>query len=148
MHIEDILHSLSVQLGIDIALDDKGACRLVFDGNVAVDIEADERDDTVYLHTAFPLPGGDREPLYAELLRANLFGHEAGGAAFALDEARGDLVLNRVLHVGGMDAMLFAGILESFVEAAEAWSVRLAGKDGGAEAASAHHHHGNGFIRA
>lgn len=148
MHIDEILHSLSVRLGTDIALDDKGACRLVFDENVAVDIEADERDDTVYLHTSFPLPGGNREALYADLLRANLFGHEAGGGAFALDEARGDLVLNRVLHVGGMDAMLFAGILEGFVEAAEKWSVRLAGEGVAEEAGAAHHHHGNGFIRA
>lgn len=147
MHIDDLLRILSARTGADMALNEHGACRLVFDENVVVDMEADEVDDTVYLYTSFPLPAGEREPLYADLLKANLFGFEAGGAAFALDEMRGEVVLNRVLHVGGMDAELFAGILERFVEAAEDWKTRLEAA-GGAGSRPEPVRRGPGDIRA
>ena len=126
MHIDTLLQSISSRLGTEFGLNEQGACRLVFDDKVTVDIEADEMDDTVYLFTSFILPSGNREALYASLLSANLFGLETGGAAFALDETRGELLLNRVLHVGGMDADLFAGLVERFVDAAEIWRERLA----------------------
>ena len=146
MHIDELLSSLSARLGTELVLNEHGACRLVFDENVRVNLEADEMDDTVYLHTSFPLPPGGGEALYKALLGANLFGYEAGGAAFALDEAHGEVVLNRVLHVGGMDAVLFAGILERFVEAAEDWQKRLEefGGHGGDDGAR----HYAGAIRA
>ncbi|WP_461211041.1 type III secretion system chaperone [Desulfocurvus sp. DL9XJH121] len=153
MHIDAILDTLSARSGADLSLNGEGACRLVFDENVAVTIEADEMDDTVYLYTSFPLPPGDREALYARMLRANLFGFEAGGGAFALDEGRGEVVLNRVLHVGGMDAELFAGIVERFVEAAENWQRRqdeVRGEVRGEAAGGARERveAGPGFIRA
>lgn len=128
MHIHDVLAELGHRMGLNVALDEQGVCRLVFDERFAVDIEASPDNDTVHLYSVLcPVPPENKEPFYERLLAANLFGGDTGGAWFALDGVHGEVVLNRTVKMTNTDYQDFADLLEAFVAHLESWSDKLAG---------------------
>ena len=130
MHIHDVLAELGHRMGLNVALDEQGVCRLVFDERFAVDIEASPDNDTVHLYSVLcPVPPENKGPFYERLLAANLFGGDTGGAWFALDGVHGEVVLNRTLKMTDTDYQDFADLLEAFVDHLESWSDKLAGSE-------------------
>ena len=71
MNIHDVLAELGHRMGLNVALDEQGVCRLVFDERFAVDIEASPDNDTVHLYSVLcPVPPENKEPFYERLLGA------------------------------------------------------------------------------
>lgn len=128
MDIEDALNQLGRQIGIALRLDAARACRLVFDGRTALDIEAPaDRPGTVFLHSAVGVlpPAGRREAVYETLLAGNLFGRDTGRAALAIDRDLGEILLVRQLDMAETSHAAFADAVEDHVARAKAWTERL-----------------------
>ena len=93
-------------------------------------------DDGVSLHVyavVGEVPPGNREAFYAELLSANLFGAGTGGATFAFDRGRNEIVLSRCFRAEAIDFHVFVNEVESFVNYLELWAERLQAGEVGSE---------------
>ena len=139
MNIKDVLVELGKQMGLDgLKLDENRVCRLVFDKQYAVDIEASEDEKIVHIYSKVTTaPPEHRDEFYALLLEANLFGKGTGGAMFALDQSQNDVYLCRALSMDSTDYQEFVNVLESFVNHVEAWSKKIESGDLSREGASA-----------
>ncbi len=128
MDIEDALDQLGRQIGITLRLDAARACRLVFDGRTALDIEAPaDRPGTVFLHSAVGVlpPAGRREAVYETLLAGNLFGRDTGRATLGLDRDLGEILLVRQLDMAETTYAAFVDAVEEHVARTKAWTERL-----------------------
>ena len=159
MNIRDVLKELGSQMGLDnLKLDENRVCRLVFDKEYAVDIEASEDEKIVHIYArGVSVPPEKREEFYALLLEANLFGKGTGGAMFALDQTQNDVYLCRALAMDSTDYQDFVNVLESFVNHLEAWAKKIDSgaltREGGASKTSSEVEMlppgpGEGFIKA
>jgi hypothetical protein len=128
MDIADAIRQLGQDMGLPLRLDERRACRLVFDGRIEVDIEAPEgRGDAVFLSSAVGIvPPGGREAVFQTLLEGNLFGRGTGGGVLALDTAYNEIVLQHALAMDKVQYQEFVKTLEQFVLHASTWIERLA----------------------
>jgi hypothetical protein len=140
MTIDDILSQLGSRMGLpDLRLDEGRACQLIFDGRVAVDIEAPpDEGGLVFLHSTVGIvrPEG-HEALFQQLLEANLFGRGTGGAVLSVDGQRCEILLHRSLQIRQIDFSDFADALEQFIQYASHWMERLAQSHGAAPPSAA-----------
>lgn len=127
MHIKDALDQLGKQIGVpDLALDENGVCRMIFDRNLVVDLEQSDDASVLHIHSTLTgIPAEGRETLYGSLLAANLFGAETGGAVFALDIPAGEVVLFKSFRMDETEYQDFVNGLENFVQQIENWKERL-----------------------
>lgn len=128
MKIDDAIGQLGRQMGFELALDDNRACRLLFDGTLAVDIEAPRAlPDTLVMSckVAGGLPADGREAVLRMLLEANLFGRGTGGGVLAIDDERDEIVLHRTLAMNRADVVDLVDALEQLLQYAEAWIGKL-----------------------
>ena len=97
MHLADALAELGALLGLGrLAFNEFGLCRVQFDGELTVDFESADEGATLYLSGSLgALP--DSAEICQTLLHANFLGEGTGGAAFAWDRDRGELLLHRSL---------------------------------------------------
>lgn len=110
-----------------LRFDEHGCARLVFDGQLAIDFERDADAGLLQVYSVLgPLPAQGREALLLQLLQANLFGADTGGAALAVDADTGEVVLCRSAAAEGLAAPAFVQLVEQFVAVAEDWRERLA----------------------
>jgi Tir chaperone protein (CesT) family len=116
-----LIRALGHAVGIDaLALDDGGTCTLRFDETVLT-FELDEGEDRLVLHAAVgPLPAEGQAELLARLLEGNLFWKDTHGATLALDRREDRVLLLRAVPLDSPSAG-FPGLVERFVDAAEAW---------------------------
>jgi hypothetical protein len=128
MQIEEAIVQLGQKMGVVLQLDANRACRLVFDGTLAVDFEAPQSlPDQLVMSCVVGsdiFPQG-RLAVLQSLLEANLFGRGAGGAMLALDEERGDVLLQRTLNLSRASLQDLLNALEQLLKHAEAWVERL-----------------------
>ena len=128
MQIDDAIMQLGQKMGLDLRLDANRACRLVFDGALAVDFEAPHAlpDQSVMscMVASDMFPRG-RLAVLQSLLEANLFGPSTGGGVLALDEERGEVLLQRVLDVSHASLQDLVTALEQLLTQAEVWVERL-----------------------
>lgn len=133
MNIPDAIAEFGHHIGLPaLALDDAGLCRVVFDGTLAVDLEAtpDGRAlQVMALATPRDLPSCSTEMLEA-MLGANLLGVSTGGAHFSLSRADGHVFFERRLDMASLDFNGFAMEMESFVNHLEGWQMKLAAMPG------------------
>lgn len=111
-----------------LALDERtNSCVLVFDEQLVINIEYDERTQRLvlssYLHE---LPTTGAEPLLRELLAANLYWHRTGGATLCLEEGTGGIILAYAHSVSDLDAAGFETVMQNFAHQAGRWTRRLA----------------------
>ncbi len=128
MKVEAAIAELGQKMGVTLQLDDNRACRLVFDGQLSVDIEAPTAlpDHLIMSCGVSPdLFPQAREAVLRSLLHANLFGQDTGGGVLALDEARGEVVLQRTLAMAQCDLEDLLGALELMLQTAQGWVDRL-----------------------
>ncbi len=128
MSLEELLESTSNRLGLNpLSLNAAGVCRLVIDGGFGVTIEKSLIDQAAHFYTELMrLPDQDREPLFAQLLEAQLFGREVGdGIRFGLDLQTGEILLQRKLTLEGLSQDDFYAALTEFVNWAEHWQRKL-----------------------
>jgi Tir chaperone protein (CesT) family len=116
-----LIRALGHSVGIDdLSLDDGGTCTLRFD-ETALALMLDEDEDRLVLHAGLgPLPAEGRAELLARLLEGNLFWKDTHGATIALDRRNARVLLLRAVPLDSPPAS-FPGIVERFVDGAEAW---------------------------
>ena len=116
-----LIRALGHAVGIDaLSLDDGGACALRFDETVLA-LELDEGEARLVLHAGLgPLPAEGQAELLARLLEGNLFWKDTHGATLALDRRQDRVLLLRAVPLDSPPAG-FPGLVERFVDAAEAW---------------------------
>src|SRR5687768_3051537 len=124
MNIPDALAELGAQIGLsDLALDENGLARVVFDGTLTVDFESMDEGRVLHLSSVVAaLDGSDREEaLFERLLQANLLGIATGGAHFSISEGDGEVLLERKLPVEVLACSSFVNAVETFVNHLEGW---------------------------
>ena len=138
MDIDNLLSMFGRQLGVgELALDENGVCRLVFDEKFNMDIEPADDGTTFHVYAVVgQIPPDNREAVYAELLSANMFGSGTGGSTFAIDKERNEIVLSRCFRSDVTDLQVFVNEVELFVNYLELWAERVqAGEVGGGDRA-------------
>lgn len=128
MQIDAAIAQLGQKMGVNLQLDDNRACRLVFGERLGVDFEAPTALPDHLIMTC--VVGADvfphsRETVLESLLQANLFGRETGGGVLALDDERGEVVLQRSLAMNQSNVQDLLIALELLLQSAEIWVDRL-----------------------
>ncbi|HIU18037.1 MAG TPA: type III secretion system chaperone [Candidatus Avidesulfovibrio excrementigallinarum] len=122
----EAMEALSRQTGTALAFDEKGLCRLRFDGRFVVDLEVTDDETAMYLYCRLGLlPAGERgQQLLERMMRAHCLGRESGNTVFGLD---GDAVMAfvRVELAGAGENTLYTA-LEDFLDVLAAWAGELA----------------------
>jgi len=128
MNIPDALNELGSLLNLpELALNDEGVCRLVFDEDLTLDFESMADGRMLHLSTAITTldTENQNESFFQTLLHANLLGLATGGAHFSVNEASDEVLLERTLKMDQHDATGFCSAVESFVNHLEGWKERL-----------------------
>lgn len=129
MQPEQFLRQFGTHLGLPaLALNDRQVCRVVLDGRHAVDLEYSAPDDALHIYCAVgSIPRDATGPTHwAELLlAANMFGHQTGRSALALDSQRGQIFLCRTFGLRDMVFQAFIEEFDRFAGAALHWAKRL-----------------------
>lgn len=129
MTFDELIHALSTRLNLsDLSANHEGMVRLVFEGDIYVDIEPEADHDELHIYSSLGPQTDDVNTLNA-LLAANLFGKATGGAVIALDDFLREILLSRTFTLSTLDFEAFLTALENFVNYAELWRNRLASGD-------------------
>jgi len=123
--MENMLSEFGASIGIpDLKPDEEHRCNLMFD-EVAVSFELGVDDESIYIYTLLgPVPEGDVESVYADLLHANFVFDGTGGATFCVDPGTKGIVLLRAERLESLRLARFEVLLEDFVNVAERWMKR------------------------
>lgn len=99
-----------------------GCARLVFERNVAVDLEIDRGANAIQVYGVLgPVPAGDREALYRRLLESNLFCTKTRGATLSVDPVQEEVILSLRVNLLTTTPTQFAEVLEQFAANVEEW---------------------------
>lgn len=120
MTLNEILVEMRSLTGItDLSLDpDTRACRLVFGEEVEVEFEEVGSEDAgmFFIHAVVgSLPRSAPAAVFADLLKAGLFGLETGSSSFGYDDVREELVLFQRFDPRHTNMDIFTRELESFL---------------------------------
>lgn len=128
--IQNLLNGLGAYLGLgEITLDDEGRCSMAFD-SVVVNFESEDDGHTLLLYSDVgdpPRPGDANAAFYEELLKANFFNLGTGGGTLGMDRDAGFIALAHRLPAAAITVPQLEGILERFVNLAEAWTRKIQG---------------------
>jgi hypothetical protein len=127
-------------LGLDgFGLDADGHGRLLFDQELAVDLDYDRQRHLLQLTGRLGRPSDAAMPdLCPVLLRANGFAHETG-IALGLEGEDGEIVQLAAVPLAGLDLPGFEARLESFARMALDWRRAIAAAAPAAAAPATHH---------
>ncbi len=123
--------------------DEDNSCVLLFDGELALNIEYDEpAERLVFSIYVDRLPDVNPGPLVRELLAANLYWLGGGGATLCLEGTTDTILLIHANRVAELDDARFERTVENMLDIAERWRKRVAAhragtKQGAGAAASA-----------
>ena len=127
--LDDILKEFGEKLGLDLAFDEDGACRLELAKLVAVDIRANEDDGTLTLSAMVreDLPDPITYSTVLELLALALDPATNGGNSPVVgrDDASGFVVMYEVATPSMLNRKPFIAIFEEFMETYRAVSALL-----------------------
>lgn len=125
MNPSDLVQEIGRRLNLTGLTFTDGVCRLVFDSDLAIDLEDDGAGQLV-LHTALgQVPHDNREAFLRRLLAAHLFGFETGGAVFGVHPQTDEIFLFRVLATHDLTVDRAYEVLETFAHHAETWRQKL-----------------------
>jgi Tir chaperone protein (CesT) family len=128
MELPILLQYLAHSLGQEeLVIPEGEALTLVFD-DIRVHIEPDPETGHCYLYSVLSrLPGSDSEQLtiFREVLSANNFGRGTGFAAFSVDAAQNELLLEQSFAPQQTEPEALHALLSDFVTVVEAWRKRL-----------------------
>ena len=117
----EAMEALSQQTGITLAFNDRGLCRLRFDGRFVVDMEVTDDETAIYLYSRLGmLPAGDYgKEVLERMMRAHCLGRESGKVCFGLDD-NAVMAFARVELAGAEERTLYTE-LEAFLDVLAAW---------------------------
>lgn len=106
--------------------DPHGCARLMCNAHLGINFERNTDAGLIHIYSVLgPLPAEGREVLYQQLLEANLFCAETGGATLAIDSLTSEIILCRSVAADGMGAADFVQLVNQFTDTAEDWNARL-----------------------
>ncbi len=128
MNTDEVIQAIATALEApDLKLDDQGCARLRVDDTIDVNFEASRSSHLLHVYcTLGPVPTDDRERTFEQLLTANLFGADTGGATLAIDAGFNEIVLCTDIGNHGWTAELILSRLQRFIDAALGWRERFA----------------------
>lgn len=128
MNTDDVIQAIATAMGVpELRLDEHGCARLRVDDSVDINFEASDGSHLLHVYcTLGPVPTSDRERTFEQLLTANLFGADTGGATLAIDAEFNEIVLCSDIGNHGWTNELIMSRLERFIEAALGWRAHFA----------------------
>ena len=129
-----ILNKLGESNGLEMALDENGACTLELSGGRILLIQ--ERaglDELDFVATLGPVPEEKRAAVFTELLAANFYWNETFGATISWNSDLDEAVIMYPLNLADATAESVETIFSRFLELQSAWADRLAGLVAGAQ---------------
>ena len=125
--IESILKEIGAKNGLEIALDENGACTLeLADGRVMLLQERANLNELDFVATLGPVPEEARADVFTELLAANFYWQETFGATISWNSDLEEVVLIYPLQLAGATSESVKTIFNRFVELQAAWAERFA----------------------
>ena len=125
--IENALKEIGAKNGLEIALDENGACALeLADGRVMLLQERANLNELDFVATLGPVPEKARADVFAELLAANFYWQETFGATISWNADLEEAVLIYPLQLAGATPESVETIFNRFVELQAAWAERFA----------------------
>lgn len=121
MNAPDLLAEFASRHGLPhLALGETGTACLVFDEHGELNFEHEPAAHLLHLYLSLGAPpAGHREDFFAQLLTANLFTRETGGATLGYDPAAGEVLLTRSLDLHLTDYRSFESAVERLLAAAK-----------------------------
>lgn len=124
MEAQDLIRELAQRLQLpQLELNAQRVCQIILEGEIAVDLEAPEGEDALYLAATIGRvpPTANRELLLGDLLAADLAALAAGNAVHGLDRNRDELLLCLRLDVDTLDGERLAARLMAFADELRQW---------------------------
>lgn len=133
MEIDSTLKEFGSKNGLEIELDENGACTLeLSDGRVMLLQERPALEELDFVATLGPVPEAARAEVFTELLAANFYWNETFGATLSWNADLGEAVLIYPLPFAGLTPESLATVFARFVDLQAAWSERFAALVAGA----------------
>ena len=125
--IESTLKKIGAKNGLEIALDENGACTLeLADGRVMLLQERADLNELDFVVTLGPVPEDVRTPVFTELLAANFYWQETFGATLSWNADLEEVVLIYPLPLADATAKSVETVFRQFIDLQTAWAARLA----------------------
>lgn len=139
MNCEEVIQAIATAMDVPgLRLDENGCARLRIDDSIDLNFEASASSHLLHVYSALgAVPTRNRERSFEQLLGANLFGADTGGATLAIDAEFDEIVLCTDVGNHGWTSELIMSRLERFIEAALVWQERFAAIRAEAEAEAA-----------
>ena len=124
--IESILKEIGARNGLEIALDENGACMLeLADGRVMLLQERANLNELDFVATLGPVPEEARADVFTELLAANFYWQETFGATISWNADLEEAVIIYPLSLADATPESVETIFNRFVELQSAWAERF-----------------------
>jgi hypothetical protein len=125
--IRSTLKELGAANGLEIELDENGACTLeLSNGCVMLLQERADLDELDFVATLGPVPEDVRAEVFTELLSANFYWRETLGATLSWNADIEEVVLIYPLPLAGATLESVETVFTRFADLQSAWSERLA----------------------
>ena len=125
--IRSILKEVGARNGLEIALDENGACTLELeDGRVMLLQERADLNELDFVATLWPVPEEARAEVFTELLSANFYWRETFGATLSWNADLEEVVLIYPLPLADATSESVETIFARFADLQAAWAERLA----------------------
>ena len=123
MHLKDLIMEYGQEKGNStVRLDETGHCHLLINNEITLSFEVDEEKNRFYMYALVGMVGPQyREKLFEEILSADLYNKETGGATLGLDKHRDEIILSRYFSLTDLDYVDFKRFLESFLGQVTHW---------------------------
>lgn len=128
MNCEEVIQAIAIAMDVPgLRLDEHGCARLRIDDSIDLNFEASGGSHLLHVYSTLgPVPTHNRERSFEQLLNANLFGADTGGATLAIDAEFDEIVLCTDIGNHGWTSELIMSRLQRFIDAALAWQERFA----------------------
>ena len=125
---ESILKEIGAKRGLEIALDENGACALELDdGRCLLIQERADLDELDFVASLGKVPDEVRAAVFTELLSANFYWKETFGATLSWNADLEEVVLIYPLALARATDESIDAVFERFIDLQAAWADRLAG---------------------
>ena len=126
--VKSVLKELGAKNGLEMDLDENGACALeLADGRVMLIQERADLDELDFVATLGPVPEEVRADVFTDLLAANFYWKETFGATISWNVDLEEAVIIYPLNLADATPETVETIFTRFVDLQAAWSERFAG---------------------
>ncbi len=122
MNLQQLLQTLSTQLGKPVALSPHGTVRLSYQSRLDLIVEIQSEFDLHFYGVLGEVPLTDVEGIYQRLLQAQLLGQRTGQTSFAIDAAHNQVLLQRHLDLRRLEPEDLVDAIQDFFVRLDLWT--------------------------